>query len=206
MLRRLQLFMPLDLASDTLNDSTIRKSGSICRQFSLLTWKDFEDQDQELLFVSQDSEEQLQPGQLIVDDWGSGREFLDRPCSEKEAATYASLLRRCGNIKALSHGRRVHKLILKSGHVRDTFLGNLLVQMYGKCAAMDDAVSLFLEMPRRNVYSWNLLIGAYILNAQGVEALQLHQHMQQEGVMPDKFLQSMDRERKHSSSSNIWSW
>lgn len=173
-LRRFQPLLPLDIAQDALNDLT----------FSPLAWRDDGVQNPKPLFASKQVAQQK--GRQDAENANSTQKILDRPCSDEEAATYASLLRRCGNLKALSQGKRVHALIFKNGHMRETFLGNLLVQMYGKCGAMENAVSVFAEMPRRNVFSWNLLIGAYILNGHGIEALPLYQQMQQQGVMADK--------------------
>lgn len=124
--------------------------------------------------------------QLTVNDWKSTKQSYHLPCSDEDAAVYASLLRRCSHLRTLSHGRRVHALILTCGHMGDTFLGNLLVQMYGSCGAMAEAASVFSSMPKKNVYSWNLLIGAYIQNGQGILVPPLYRHMQQKGVIPDQ--------------------
>eukprot|EP00249_Psilotum_nudum_P028874 c38853_g1_i1 orf=1-384(-) len=49
---------------------------------------------------------------------------------------YASLLRRCGNEKALIEGKCLHALIVHYGNEQDPFFGNLLLEMYGKCGAL----------------------------------------------------------------------
>lgn len=98
---------------------------------------------------------------------------------------YASLLRRCGNAKALSLGRRLHKHIRVAGYERDRYVGNLLVEMYGKCGDLEDARLVFANMGHRNVFSWNLMIGAYVQNGLDRDALRLFQEMLQKCVAPD---------------------
>ncbi|XP_024516126.1 pentatricopeptide repeat-containing protein At4g02750-like [Selaginella moellendorffii] len=84
--------------------------------------------------------------------------------SYADSNTYAPLLRRCGSSKALELGKRIHRHICKSGHERDTFLGNLLVDMYGRCTRVDDARGVFDRIKRKNRFSWNILVGAYTQN------------------------------------------
>lgn len=115
------------------------------------------------------------------------QQSFDIPCTDEDAAVFASLLRRCSAFKTLRHGKRVHSLIVTSGHMGDTFFCNLLIQMYSSCGALAEATSVFAHMPKTNVFSWNLLIGAYIQNQQNIHVvLPLYRHMQQKGVVPDQ--------------------
>lgn len=102
---------------------------------------------------------------------------------QMDSSTCASLLRSC---KALSDGKLVHEHITRNGQVRNVFLGALLVQMYGKCGALEDAWFCFAEVHERDVLMWNLMIGASVKHGQGNETLQLFKRMQWEGVIPDK--------------------
>lgn len=99
---------------------------------------------------------------------------------------YASLLRQCRTAIALSEGKRIHAYIVENGCDRDTFLGNLLIQMYGKCGSLEDARVVFLKMPQQNVFSWSIMIGTYMQHGHSKEALQLYGTMQQAGMVPDQ--------------------
>lgn len=99
---------------------------------------------------------------------------------------FASLLRRCGNAKALRQGKRLHALIVQTAQERDRFLGNLLVHMYGKCGAAEDASSVFSQIQERNVFSWTIMIGIFVHNEHDNEAICAFQQMSFEGVAPDK--------------------
>lgn len=120
---------------------------------------------------------------------GSGKSVLDRlnqPCSHVDSATYASLLRCCSKNNALLDGKRVHRHIDESGLVQNGFLGSLLVQMYAKCGALEDALAIFTSMHERNVNLWNSLIGLHIRLGQYKKALELFDQMKQEGIIANK--------------------
>lgn len=105
----------------------------------------------------------------------------------RQSTAFASLLRMCGKAMELSEGRRVHKLIIESGLDQDGFVQKGLVEMYGKCGALDDTQSVFDRMHRSNVFLWNIIIAAYVHHGFGNQALQLFRKMALEVVKPDKF-------------------
>lgn len=113
---------------------------------------------------------------------------LDLPGFHVHFAAYAYLLRSSGSAGALPHGRRIHDHIIRSVLEKDAFLGSLLVQMYIRCGAMEDAYAYFVKMHERNVFSWNYMIRAFAREDQGREAYHFFQQMQQESVLPDKFI------------------
>eukprot|EP00249_Psilotum_nudum_P030929 c44201_g1_i1 orf=41-691(+) len=115
-----------------------------------------------------------------------GSSMLHPPPLHSDSAAYASGLRRCANAKALLEGRRLHAQIIQTGHATDSFLGNLLVQMYGKCGALEDALAVFAKLCRRNVFSWTILIGAFGEQGRGKEVFMLFKQMGVEGVMPNR--------------------
>ncbi|MBA0856558.1 hypothetical protein Goshw_030453, partial [Gossypium schwendimanii] len=57
-------------------------------------------------------------------------------------ATWVSILPAYSNIGALRQGMRVHGLLVKSSLYLDIFVGTCLIDMYGKCGKLDDAMSL----------------------------------------------------------------
>lgn len=104
-----------------------------------------------------------------------------------DKATLASLLRSCGDAEALLQGKRLHTHIMNSSTLAtDTFIGNLLVQMYSKCNSLKDAVDVFTNIQHKNVYSWSLMLGACIQHGEEDRALSLFHQMRLEGVTPDK--------------------
>lgn len=72
--------------------------------------------------------------------------------------TLPSVIKACGGIGLVGFGCAVHGLAVKLGLIRDVFVGNALVAMYGKCGFVDDMVKEFGCMPERNLVSWNSII------------------------------------------------
>jgi pentatricopeptide repeat protein len=86
------------------------------------------------------------------------------------AITYACGLKACSNIAALNRGQEVHSQITKIGfpygYCQDDdedriVLTHALMDMYGKCGAMEDAGKVFDGMPHANAVSWNTLLTGY---------------------------------------------
>ncbi|EFJ30229.1 hypothetical protein SELMODRAFT_90686 [Selaginella moellendorffii] len=123
---------------------------------------------------------------------------------QESCRTYSacvSRLQQCIKSQALRDGQRIHDWILGSSLRGDTFLGNLVIQMYGTCGNVDEAMILFGKMPQRDVVSWNTILAA---NAQlgDLDFLQtIFGQMPQRGViswntMITSFAQSKDTQAK----------
>ncbi|XP_024515208.1 pentatricopeptide repeat-containing protein DOT4, chloroplastic [Selaginella moellendorffii] len=101
------------------------------------------------------------------------------------------LLKMLASPDLLEQGKRIHLSIVSSGvDIRhNTYLGNLLVQMYGRCGSIIDARAVFQEIWTRNVFSWTLMTAAYIQNGHMELALRLLQEMDLDGSSrPDSFV------------------
>eukprot|EP01018_Ginkgo_biloba_P013185 Gb_32447 [translate_table: standard] len=102
-------------------------------------------------------------------------------------STYVSLLQVCINKKALSEGKLVHTHINLRGFMPDRYLGNTLVHMYVKFGSLLDARRVFNDMPKRDVFSWTVMIAAYSRYGFANEALALFHQMQQTDIKPNHF-------------------
>ncbi|XP_024545270.1 pentatricopeptide repeat-containing protein At2g13600-like [Selaginella moellendorffii] len=83
---------------------------------------------------------------------------------------YASLLRSCKN---LARGKQLHAHLGTFEADTSTYLGNLLVNMYGSCGSVSDAQAAFDRIEETNVYSWNILVAAYAQAGHMAEARQI---------------------------------
>eukprot|EP01018_Ginkgo_biloba_P031778 Gb_10324 [translate_table: standard] len=113
--------------------------------------------------------------------------LMDCRGSPVDDSTYVSVLQECASKKALPEGKLVHALVTDGGLPSDMFLGNTLVNMYGKCGSLLDARRVLDQMPKRNVVSWTVLIAAYARYGQSHEALALFYQMQRTGIQPNEF-------------------
>ncbi|KAK1294541.1 Pentatricopeptide repeat-containing protein [Acorus calamus] len=68
----------------------------------------------------------------------------------------------CAEAEALDLGRRIHSSLIKAGSDRDPFVSVGLVDMYAKCAIMEDARRAFDLIRDRSLIAWNALISGLI--------------------------------------------
>ncbi|CAA3018796.1 pentatricopeptide repeat-containing At4g33990 isoform X1 [Olea europaea subsp. europaea] len=99
--------------------------------------------------------------------------------------TWVSILPAYAHIGALIDGMRIHGQVLKVGIDTDVFLGTCLVDLYGKCGRLGDAMFMFYEVPRVSPVPWNVIISCHGLHGHGENCMQLFRDMLDEGVMPD---------------------
>ncbi|KAK2665074.1 hypothetical protein Ddye_003648 [Dipteronia dyeriana] len=99
--------------------------------------------------------------------------------------TWVSILPAYSHVGALREGMKIHGRVIKDRLYLDVFVGTCLVDMYGKCGRLDDAMSLFYQMPRRNSVPWNAIISCHGVHGNGDKALKLFREMLDEGVKPD---------------------
>uniref|UniRef100_A0ACD5VRP1 Uncharacterized protein n=1 Tax=Avena sativa TaxID=4498 RepID=A0ACD5VRP1_AVESA len=98
-----------------------------------------------------------------------------------------SLLSICTKINSLFLGRLVHGLIIKtSSGCSDTYVHNMLLDMYAKCGRIEDCLKAFEEMEDRNIISWTAVISGLALNGFSRKALAWFKAMEESGFKPDK--------------------
>ncbi|KAL5713938.1 hypothetical protein ACHQM5_015969 [Ranunculus cassubicifolius] len=98
--------------------------------------------------------------------------------------TLSSVLGACAGLSALYNGMLIHQLVVKT-IIADTPIYNSLVTMYSRCGAIEDARSVFDEIKlKRDVVSWNAIIGGYAYQGYAMEALMLYKEMKLLKVKP----------------------
>ncbi|XP_060201160.1 pentatricopeptide repeat-containing protein At4g21065-like [Lycium barbarum] len=113
------------------------------------------------------------------------RDYLrsgDRP----DNYTLPFVIRVCRDTMDLKMGRLIHNVVYKCGLDSDDFVVAALVDMYSKCKVIGDAYQLFDKMPKRDLVTWTVMIGACTECGDPDEALSLFDRMREEGVVPDK--------------------
>ena len=97
-----------------------------------------------------------------------------------DAVTMVALLTACAELGDLERGRWVHARVDWEGRQRRTvLLDNALIHMYVKCGAVEDALHLFLMMPKRSTISWTTMISGLAMHGRAQEALDLFHRMQE---------------------------
>lgn len=103
-----------------------------------------------------------------------------------DQATFVSLLDACSSQDSLAEGKKMHDDIVAKGFDSDILVSTSLVNMYSRCGSLQHAWTVFDNMTRHDVVSWNVMIDTCAQHEQGTDAFRLFGDMQQNGVMPNK--------------------
>ncbi|CAA7394384.1 unnamed protein product [Spirodela intermedia] len=98
------------------------------------------------------------------------------------SVTCSILLQLCSNHGDKSLGRCVHGYLWRHPGIGDNFLYNSLLVYYHNLGHVHIAESLFEEMERRNIVTWNAMMAGYIMNNRPKQALEMFHHLRQEGL------------------------
>ncbi|KAG9154670.1 hypothetical protein Leryth_025280 [Lithospermum erythrorhizon] len=102
-----------------------------------------------------------------------------------DETTMVILLSACGEVGNLSRGRWVHSQVIVNGMVVNVQLGTSMVDMYGKCGAVDYARLVFDRMSFRSVWTWSAMILGLAQHGFAAEALEYFSQMQLFKVTPN---------------------
>lgn len=132
-------------------------------------------------------------GAIIAGYVGYGKNFHALKLFEKmqlrgmqaNAVVFSCILKACGNIGAIQHGRIIHDKVIRNELISND-VWNSLVDLYAKCGSMDEAQKVFDSILSKNLPSWGALITGYAQHSNGLKALDLYRMMHQERVKPNK--------------------
>ncbi|MCO5606385.1 hypothetical protein L7F22_060573 [Adiantum nelumboides] len=105
---------------------------------------------------------------------------------EPNDATFSSILKACNSLGSIEEVKLAHHGIIRYGLEVDAMLVCALVDTYAKCGSAKDSYWVFDRLPNRNVAAWAALIGGYVQNKSGLNALEMFEKMQLQRVKPDK--------------------
>ncbi|WOL10183.1 hypothetical protein Cni_G18937 [Canna indica] len=100
-------------------------------------------------------------------------------------ATLVTVLSACSKLGALNWGRWIHVYAKSNNLHANVYVGNGLIDMYAKCGCIEDALHVFDAMPRKDLITWNSMIGGLAMHGRGLKALQLFDQMKSIGEKPD---------------------
>ncbi|KAJ0725983.1 putative tetratricopeptide-like helical domain superfamily [Helianthus annuus] len=103
------------------------------------------------------------------------------------SSTHVSLLEKCVQNNSFQQAPVIHAHIVKSGTQQDLFFMTSLVNVYGKCGAMEAARKVFDHLSKRNVVTWTSLMSGYVHNSQPEEAIHVFIQMLEHGSYPTNY-------------------
>eukprot|EP01018_Ginkgo_biloba_P019690 Gb_04886 [translate_table: standard] len=102
-----------------------------------------------------------------------------------DPVTVVGLLQACAQLADPQWGKLMHGYIIKSGFDSDVFVGNSLIDMYGKRGNAKAARQLFDRMSERNVVSWSTMLAGYAHSGHASEAWTLFHQMRGVDMIPN---------------------
>ncbi|KAF5443334.1 hypothetical protein F2P56_035896 [Juglans regia] len=100
--------------------------------------------------------------------------------------TMLSVLSSCALLGAFDLGRWIHEYIKKNGFDKYVKVNTALIDMYAKCGSLDEAASVFENMPVRDTQAWSAMIMAYATHGHGSKAITMFEEMNRARVRPDE--------------------
>ncbi|KAG2289371.1 hypothetical protein Bca52824_048975 [Brassica carinata] len=104
------------------------------------------------------------------------REMEDSRVSP-DAVTLSTVLSACGSVGAFELGKRIESYASETGLQHNIYVATGLVDMYGKCGSIEDALRVFESMPVKTEATWNAMISTYAHHGHAQEALLLFSQM-----------------------------
>ncbi|KAJ7522322.1 hypothetical protein O6H91_18G006400 [Diphasiastrum complanatum] len=105
-----------------------------------------------------------------------------------DCGTFAVVLKACSNLQAIEKGKAIHAQIIDMGLESDVSIGNILIEMYGKCGRLNEAWEVFDRLPVNDMLSWNVLITGYVENGFYEQALKLFDILLSKGMAPNEIM------------------
>ncbi|KVH94058.1 Pentatricopeptide repeat-containing protein [Cynara cardunculus var. scolymus] len=100
--------------------------------------------------------------------------------------TYAVVLSVYARLTDIMLGKVVHCHVIKTGFICNSFCEGSLIDMYAKCALVDDAWEIFDGSVCSDTVSWTAMIGGYVQVGFLEKALRLFKDMLPLGHIPDQ--------------------
>ena len=113
------------------------------------------------------------------------RRLVNCPFCVADSYTYPNVIKACGALGREFHGRMIHSVVVKSGHVSDVVVASSLVGMYAKFDLLGDLVQVFDEMPERHVASWNAVMSCFYQSGEAEKAMEFLDRMERCGFEPN---------------------
>nr|XP_016505184.1 PREDICTED: pentatricopeptide repeat-containing protein At5g43790 [Nicotiana tabacum] len=110
---------------------------------------------------------------------------MQKSLTSPNEVSLVALISACADLGALSQGIWAHSFVLRNGLKLNRFVGTTLVTMYANCGRLDIARQLFDQLFERDTYCYNAMIRGLAVHGLGLEALDLFEKMELEGLVPD---------------------
>lgn len=113
-------------------------------------------------------------------------EWMKELDSSLDSGSVSRAILACGELGCVQKGALIHHYVSRNGFGSDVQVVNSLISMYTKVDRLDQARSLFNDMHKRDLVSWNSMILGYARRGNWVETFNLFQSMKVESFSPNR--------------------
>lgn len=99
--------------------------------------------------------------------------------------TFSCLIKASTSQAVLELGTQLHAQVLKLDYVLDPFVSAVLLDMYGKCGMIDDAIQVFHGIEKPTEFTWNSLLNVFGQHGLGDDVISTFELMTNSGVTPN---------------------
>lgn len=99
-------------------------------------------------------------------------------------AIFVTVISASSQLGLLGHGQFVHSTIESLNFPLSIPVGTALIDMYAKCGCIEKSILLFNDMPRKDSWTWNVMICGLASHGHAKKALALFQNFIREGFCP----------------------
>ncbi|XP_022993859.1 pentatricopeptide repeat-containing protein At3g26540 [Cucurbita maxima] len=129
-------------------------------------------------------------GYIHSGQWEEALDFvhlMHNSIKDVDHVTLRLILNVCTGLLDVERGKQVHGFIYRIGFYANLYIGNALLDMYGKCGNLKSARVWFYQMSQwRDEVSWNALLTTYARHGMSEQAMTIFSEMQWEAA-PSKF-------------------
>ncbi|XP_004144297.1 pentatricopeptide repeat-containing protein At3g26540 [Cucumis sativus] len=123
-------------------------------------------------------------GYIHSSQWEEALEFVHLMRSsikDIDRTTLCLILNVCTGSSDVERGKQVHGFVYRTGFYANLYIGNALLDMYGKCGNLKSAKVWFYQMSQwRDKVSWNALLTAHARHGMSEQAMTIFSEMQLE--------------------------
>ncbi|XP_019095501.1 PREDICTED: pentatricopeptide repeat-containing protein At5g59600 [Camelina sativa] len=101
------------------------------------------------------------------------------------SATITTLLPACTTLSNMKHGKEIHGYSVVTGLEDHGFVRSALLDMYGKCGNISEAMILFHKTPKKTTVTFNSMIFCYANHGLSDKAVELFNQMEATGEKLD---------------------
>ncbi|XP_024521299.1 pentatricopeptide repeat-containing protein At2g13600-like [Selaginella moellendorffii] len=114
------------------------------------------------------------------------RRMLENGSFVPDGVTFMAALKACGILGALKTGKEIHAEIRGGDPLEEhkQQLASCLIDFYGKCGSMVDAMEVFQAMETRNSVAWNTVMAGFAKQGNTARVLELFEKMVEERIRP----------------------